>query len=96
VKYPDLYNWEEKITEEDEELSDYRQSLRVSLKNKCTIRLLFLIFIIEIVGREGRVTTMLNKMVQTDDLEEESMEADFPFNDLDQDVQVESVPRDSV
>jgi len=39
---------------------------------------------------------MLNKMVQTDDLEEESMEADFPFNDLDQDVQVESVPRDSV
>ena len=48
------------------------------------------------MGREGRVTTVLNKMVQTDDLEEESMEADFPFNDLDQDVQVESIARDSV
>jgi len=40
VRYPDLYNWEEKITEEDEELSDYRKSLRVSLKNRRIIRLL--------------------------------------------------------
>ena len=54
-----------------------------------------LIFNNDILALFGRVTTLLNKMVQTDDLDEEQL-LRFQYRDLDDAVQVEAVPHISV